>query len=53
MNAGKESAYALKEKIPVYIGYFTAWVDGEGVINFYKDIYDKDERLSELLIGNQ
>jgi L,D-transpeptidase YcbB len=53
MNAGKESTYTLKEKIPVYIGYFTAWVDTQGVINFYKDIYNRDERLSELLISNK
>jgi L,D-transpeptidase YcbB len=53
MNAGKESTYRLKEKMPVYIGYFTAWVDAKGVINFYKDIYNMDERLSELLIGKK
>lgn len=49
MNAGKENIYNLKEKIPVYIGYFTAWVDEEGVINFYKDVYSRDEKLTELL----
>lgn len=50
MNKGEESWYALKNKIPVYIGYFTAWVDNEGNINFYKDIYDKDIRLAEMLL---
>lgn len=49
MHAGKESKYTLKNKIPVYIGYFTAWVDEQGEINFYKDIYKRDERLSVLL----
>jgi L,D-transpeptidase YcbB len=53
MNSGKENTYTLKEKIPVYIGYFTAWVDGQGVINFYNDIYNRDERLSQLLISNK
>ena len=33
MHAGKENAYVLKKKIPVYIGYFTAWVDDKGEIN--------------------
>jgi murein L,D-transpeptidase YcbB/YkuD len=27
MNGGKEKWYTLQNKIPVYIGYFTAWVD--------------------------
>lgn len=49
MNAGKESTYTLKKEIPVYIGYFTAWVDEQGEINFYKDVYKRDERLAELL----
>ncbi|MCK9220621.1 MAG: L,D-transpeptidase family protein [Bacteroidales bacterium] len=51
MHAGKESTYSLKNKIPVYIGYLTAWVDPQGEINFYEDVYEMDERLAELLIG--
>lgn len=50
MNAGRESSYTLKKKIPVYIGYFTAWVNAQGEINFYEDVYDRDERLKEILI---
>ena len=50
MKGGKEKWYTLKNKIPVYIGYFTAWVDDEGVINFYKDIYDRDNALAMLLL---
>ncbi|MCV9928278.1 L,D-transpeptidase family protein [Flavobacterium sp. LS1R49] len=49
MHAGKESWYTLKKKVPVYIGYFTAWVDRDGNLNFYKDIYQKDESLIKLL----
>ena len=50
MHKGKESWYTLKDKIPVYIGYFTAWVDDDGTINFYKDIYEKDDRLATMLV---
>ncbi len=50
MHAGIESKYTLKEKIPVYIGYFTAWVDEQDEINFYEDIYQMDEKLAKLLI---
>ncbi|MFH7013390.1 murein L,D-transpeptidase [Flavobacterium sp. FlaQc-52] len=49
MHAGKESWYTLKKKVPVYIGYFTAWVDRKGRLNFYKDVYQRDESLLKLL----
>lgn len=49
MNSGKETWYTLKNKIPVYIGYFTAWVDNDGIIHFYNDIYKRDELLANLL----
>jgi murein L,D-transpeptidase YcbB/YkuD len=49
MNKGTENWYTLKRKIPVFIGYFTAWVDAEGVIHFYDDVYLRDEQLATLL----
>jgi L,D-transpeptidase YcbB len=49
MNSGKENIASLKNKIPVHIGYFTAWVDKQGEINFYKDVYERDERLAALM----
>jgi L,D-transpeptidase YcbB len=50
MNAGVEKWVTLKDKIPVYIGYFTAWVGEKGEINFYDDIYKRDERLYNILV---
>ncbi|MGL2962775.1 L,D-transpeptidase family protein [Flavobacterium sp. RSB2_4_14] len=50
MNAGKEKWCTLKQKIPVYIGYFTAWVDDDGTINFYKDVYERDNNLASILV---
>lgn len=52
MNGGKEKWMTLKNKIPVHIGYFTSWVDEEGDINFYKDIYNRDNTLTSLLLEN-
>lgn len=49
MNAGTEQSVSLKRKIPVYISYFTAWADKEGHVNFYEDIYNRDNRLAQLL----
>ena len=50
MHKEKETWYTLKDKIPVYIGYFTAFVDDDGNINFYKDIYQKDTQLAAMLV---
>ncbi|MBP6758588.1 MAG: L,D-transpeptidase family protein [Flavobacterium sp.] len=49
MNGEKETSYFLKKPIPVHISYFTASVDDSGIINFYRDIYQRDHRLAELL----
>jgi murein L,D-transpeptidase YcbB/YkuD len=49
MKGENETTYMLKNKIPIYIGYFTTWVDDKGDIHFYEDIYDKDEKLDSLI----
>lgn len=52
MNAGKEKYVTLSPTIPVYIGYFTAWVDGNGDLNFRDDIYGHDAKMRQLLFKN-
>lgn len=47
MKAGKEKYVTLKEEVPVFIGYFTAWVDREGRLNFRDDIYGHDKKMME------
>lgn len=49
MHSGKPTTVLLKEKIPVFIAYFTAWVDAGGNINFRKDIYGHDAKLEETM----
>jgi murein L,D-transpeptidase YcbB/YkuD len=53
MHSEKEKWYSLKKNIPVYIGYFTSWVDGEGILHFYDDVYHRDETLVKLLFDKQ
>jgi L,D-transpeptidase YcbB len=53
MNEGKESTYVLRQKIPVFIAYFTAWADDNGNTAFYDDIYERDDKLAELLYKNE
>ncbi len=49
MNSGKEKYVTLKETVPVFIGYFTAWVDSQGQLNFRDDVYGRDKKLGEKL----
>jgi murein L,D-transpeptidase YcbB/YkuD len=42
MMAGVEKHVALKEKIPVHLVYFTAWVDDMGTLRFAADVYGHD-----------
>jgi murein L,D-transpeptidase YcbB/YkuD len=51
MNAGKEQYYTIKEPIPVFIGYFTAWVDRDGKLNFREDVYGHDKKMKERLFA--
>jgi murein L,D-transpeptidase YcbB/YkuD len=47
MNSGKEKYVKLKDPVPVFISYHTAWVDEEGHLNFREDIYNHDSDLSK------
>lgn len=42
INSGKQTYIKLKNKVPIYITYYTAWVDSSGKLNFRDDIYDRD-----------
>jgi L,D-transpeptidase YcbB len=52
MNAGKEDWVTIKTPIPVYVSYFTAWVDEQGLLNFRDDIYGHDARMAGRLFMN-
>lgn len=53
MNAGKEKYVTLKKTIPVFIGYFTAWVDRNGQLNFRDDVYGHDKEMAERLFQSK
>jgi murein L,D-transpeptidase YcbB/YkuD len=50
MHKGKERYVQLKETVPVFIAYLTAWVSGEGALQFREDIYKRDERLAKTIL---
>lgn len=52
MSSGKETFVRLKKKIPVFIAYFTCWVDETGKVNFREDVYGHDAKMKTLLFVN-
>lgn len=49
MHAQEERHVKLREPVPVYLGYFTARVSADGVMQFRKDVYEIDGRLTARL----
>lgn len=49
MNAGQERHVKLREPIPVYIGYWTARVSPDGIVQFRDDVYGLDANQKSLL----
>ncbi|MBA4139103.1 MAG: L,D-transpeptidase family protein [Segetibacter sp.] len=46
MNSGEEEFVRVKKPVSVYITYYTAWVDENGLLNFRDDIYSHDAKLA-------
>jgi murein L,D-transpeptidase YcbB/YkuD len=50
MHAGREQAVTLKQKLPVHIGYWTAWVEPDGkTVTYTADPYGIDPKHARLL----
>jgi murein L,D-transpeptidase YcbB/YkuD len=48
---GAERHVSLPAAIPVYLLYWTAWVDEDGTLHFRDDIYQRDTKLAKALFG--
>lgn len=49
LDSKKNTRVNLEKKIPIYIAYFTAWVDENGLTHFQKDVYGKDKEVMKAL----
>lgn len=49
MHAGEERHVKLRQPIPVYLGYWTARVAPDGIVQFRKDVYGLDGRQLAML----
>lgn len=45
LGTGRNNTQKLKEHVPVYVAYFTAWPNAEGDMQFYSDMYGRDKHL--------
>ena len=46
MNSGNPQTVTIKNPVPVFITYYTAWVDENGLLNFRDDIYKRDSTVA-------
>jgi len=47
--SGKQRVVNLPQQVPVYLLYWTAWVDEDGLAHFRDDIYSRDKPLVRAL----
>jgi murein L,D-transpeptidase YcbB/YkuD len=50
LNTGNNISLGMNEKIPVYVRYYTAYVDENGAVVFTKDLYGYDKIAKKLLL---
>ena len=49
MNQSSDKWVTLSKVVPVFITYFTSWVDENNLLHFAEDIYGHDKKLAEHL----
>lgn len=52
-NTNNQKRFNLKKQIPVHIDYYTAFVDENDDIQFYRDIYNRDKVYKKLLFSKK
>ncbi len=50
MQAGSEKYVVLKNSVPVYITYFTCWVDNKNTLQFRDDVYELNAKLLKMIL---
>jgi murein L,D-transpeptidase YcbB/YkuD len=49
ISTGKNHQMKVPEKFPVYVSYFTAWPNKDGVVEYFDDVYDRDMYMNRAL----
>ena len=50
-SGGEDQHVALKQKIPVYITYFTLKANDDGSLTTFNDVYGHDARMASAMFG--
>lgn len=51
MDSGNEKFVKVKDPVPVFITYYTAWVDENNQLNFRDDIYRRDADIARKMFN--
>lgn len=51
VEAGAEKRINLKDHVPLFIVYFTAWADEDGTVHFRDDVYGHDKALEQAMFN--
>ncbi len=49
ISSGRNNSQKLQRKMPVYVAYFTAWPEADGTVNYFGDIYGRDDALAKAM----
>jgi murein L,D-transpeptidase YcbB/YkuD len=47
LQEGRTHQIRLKQPLPVYLLYFTAFVEEDGTVNFRADVYHRDDAMQK------
>jgi murein L,D-transpeptidase YcbB/YkuD len=47
IDGGETEVARVPEPVPIYLVYWTAWVNGDKQVNFREDVYERDQRMRE------
>ncbi|MBF0256103.1 MAG: hypothetical protein HQL47_06525 [Gammaproteobacteria bacterium] len=48
IESGETKFIDLPEKVPVYLTYFTTWVDEQGQAHFREDLYGRNKKFTDV-----
>jgi murein L,D-transpeptidase YcbB/YkuD len=51
LGSGKTTTVFLSKPLPILLLYWTANVDPDGVVHFYRDVYQRDPPIARALDG--
>ena len=51
--AGHNKGISVKADIPIYVSYFTAWPNKDGTVEYFDDVYGRDDYMRKAFDATQ